>query len=230
MLLLCEVLDGLLDLHDARLDDRGKLCSGLRGLAPQRQEHDRHSYEAELAGCTVNGSAVVTAPVGEGLARAGRLKWPYIVVGDDACIQKCSCTLGKEERNIYSAPFIDTTRAHACPCPFREHVGREIEGVGCKPITRDPIGPRRLTKSAIVCESSFKASDFRHANESCERDVISNSWAANCATERTETNSDRRRPIRPLINTSSMMQEKRGSQVDWVGGRDGGRARGRPSD
>ena len=34
-------------------------------------------------------------------------------------------------------------------CPFRrEHVGREIEGVGCKPITRDPIGLHRLTKSA----------------------------------------------------------------------------------
>ena len=48
-----------------------------------------------------------------GLARAGRLKWPYIVVGDDACIQKCSCTLGKEERNIYSTPFIDTTYTHA---------------------------------------------------------------------------------------------------------------------
>ena len=117
-----------------------------------------------------------------GLARAGRLKWPYIVVGDDACIQKCSCTLGKEERNIYSAPFIDTTRAHACPCPFREHVGREIEGVGCKPITRDPIALHRLTKSAILCESSFKAT-YRHANESCEQSVISSSWAANGATE-----------------------------------------------
>ena len=53
--------------------------------------------------------------------------------------------------------------------------------------------------------------------------MISNSWAANGATERAETNSDRRRPIRPLINTSSMMQEKCGSQVDWVRSWEGAR-------
>ena len=124
-------------------------------------------------------------------------------------------------RKEYIQYTIHRYYVHTCPCPFREYVGREIEGVGCKPITRDPIALHRLTKSAILCESSFKAT-YRHANESCEQSVISSSWAANGATERSETNSDRRRHIRPLINTLSMMQEKRGSQVDWVGG-EGGR-------